>query len=142
VDSERRRDTADRPTGVDAGEESVHDSGDGAFQRGSWYVAVIVSESSSEAPNYAPLYEEAFLLVRARSLEQAAEKARAHIGQEAPYTSMTGQKVSWSRRLVEVGETLYDNFEDGREIYARFFRNYNAYELLEFEDLYQDDFSS
>ena len=98
----------------------------------SYYIAVIVSESRSSAPAYTPLYEESFVLIAASSLEEAWAKAEAR-KQDLTYENVYGDTVSWSPRLVGMGEALADVFEDGAEVYARFFRNRAAYDQLEFE---------
>lgn len=41
----------------------------------SFYIAMILYESSSSAPEYKPLYQECFVLIKATSLKEANEKA-------------------------------------------------------------------
>ena len=105
----------------------------------SYYFAVFVSESRRRSDEYAqapvdesdPLFEESFVLLAAGSFEEAVAKARSR-PPEPTYKNQYGETVTWSRRLVEVGEALSQTFED-TEVYARFFRNGRAYEQLEFE---------
>lgn len=44
----------------------------------SFYIAVILYESSLDGPDYKPLYEECFVLIKAISFEEAKEKALSH----------------------------------------------------------------
>lgn len=96
-----------------------------------FYIAVIVSESSSTAKDYVPLYEESFTLLKAASGEEAVERAKG-MAREADdqYENVYDDTVKWTATLVEVGATLCDTLEDGAEFYARFFRNMSAYENL------------
>lgn len=110
------------------------------MSQGGYYIAVIVSQASSTAEDHRGLYEETFVLLKASSLEEATERASARAREEGhEYRNAAGDTVTWSPQLVEVGETLVDSFEDGSEIYARFFRNRAAYEQLDFESWAKDD---
>jgi len=44
----------------------------------SFYIAVILYESSSNNPGYKPLCQECFVLIKASSLKEAQEKAFTH----------------------------------------------------------------
>ncbi len=104
-------------------------------QQSSYYIAVIVSRSSSTAIDYVPLCEESFVLLEATSLDEATEKAMARtVAEENQYENVYGDTITWSPRLVELGDALQDTFEDGSELYARFFRNHEAYEQLDFQN--------
>jgi hypothetical protein len=102
------------------------------------YIAVIVMASSSDAPDYEPLYEECFVLIEAVSPEEAREKALALAGERGTeYRNEMGETIRWSfHRLIDVNRLLEDSLEDGAELYARHFRNYEAYEA--FEELAQN----
>lgn len=104
-----------------------------------YYIAVVLSESSPNTPGNRPLYEESFMLVKASSLAEARDKAAEQSPAEHSYENVLGNTVTWSSEVVEVGEVLHDTFEDGSEIYARFFRNGAAYRALEFEDFYRQE---
>lgn len=99
----------------------------------SFYIAVILYESSSSAPEYKPLYEECFVLVKAISVEEAYEKALSHAKeQEGSYQNEYKDTITWSlKQVVDVNSVLSDEFDDGIELYARHFRNYEAYRLFE-----------
>ena len=101
------------------------------------YIAVILSESSSDAPGYRRFLEESFLLLEATSLEDAQAQATVHAGEPHEYQNQYGDTISWHREVVAVGEALTDRFESGAELYARFFRNREAYDQLGFEDFYR-----
>ena len=95
----------------------------------SFYIAVIIYESSSDIPDYQPLYEECFVLIRAISLEEAKKKALSHAQkQEGSYQNPYEQTITWFiKQIVDVNNVLYDIGEDVTELYARHFRNYEAY---------------
>lgn len=100
----------------------------------SWFVALILYGSSAEAaPTYTPLYEECFVLFRARSLEEAREKAERHAAQaETSYENVYGEQLHWRRKqVVDVAPSLDDSLEDGTELYARHFRDLAAYRAFE-----------
>lgn len=95
----------------------------------SFYIAVILYESSSNVPEYQPLFQEGFMLIKASSLEEAKEKAFLYGSQQqVSYQNENQETITWSlKHVVDVNSVLYDNLEDGTEIYARHFRNYEAY---------------
>ena len=101
----------------------------------SFYVAIALYESASSNPQCQTLYEECFVLLKAASLEQAREKALTFTKQqEGSYETEDKNMVTWSlKHIVDVAPILYESFEDGTELYARHFRNYEAY--LDFEPL-------
>ena len=83
-----------------------------------------------------------FVVITATSPEEALDKAmaRARWG-EQQYENVYGDVVTWNSTLVELGSALQDTFEDGTEIYARFFRNKAAYDKLDFENFGFEDFA-
>ncbi|WP_339376819.1 DUF4288 domain-containing protein, partial [Nostoc sp. 106C] len=100
------------------------------------YIAIILYKSSSDAPNYQPLYQESFVLIKAASLESAKVKALAHGKNESvSYTNENGETITWTLQLVlDVNSVLYndiDSSEDVIDLYTRHFRNYNAYQSFE-----------
>jgi hypothetical protein len=102
----------------------------------SFYIAIILYKSSSDKPDYQPLYQESFVLIKANSLEQAKAKALNHGNNESvSYTNETGETITWSlQQVVDVNSVLYDDFdsaEDAIDLYARHFRNYEAYHSFE-----------
>ena len=104
-----------------------------ASEEQSFYIAVILYETSSTAPEYKPLYQECFVLIKATSSEEANEKALIYaMRQEGSYQNEYNETITWSlKQVVDVNSVLYDEFEDGTELYARHFRNYEAYRLWE-----------
>ncbi|GAX41053.1 hypothetical protein NIES4075_20210 [Tolypothrix sp. NIES-4075] len=102
----------------------------------SFYIAIILYKSSSDKPDYQPLYQESFVLVKASSLESAKEKAIKHGKNEnVSYTNENGETITWSlQQVVDVNSVLDDDFdssEDCVDLYARHFRNYEAYQSFE-----------
>ncbi|MDZ8186838.1 MAG: DUF4288 domain-containing protein [Nostoc sp. ChiSLP02] len=102
----------------------------------SFYIAVILYESSSDALNYQPLYQECFVLIKATSLEKAKEKAVTYgKKQEVSYKNEEGETITWSlKQVIDVNSVLYDDFDsasNGLDLYARHFRNYEAYHSFE-----------
>ena len=94
-----------------------------------FYFVIVVYESTSDAPDDEPLYEECFMLITAASDEEARDKALRHANQPNSYKNVYGNTVTWTlKQLVDVRPTLdNDDFRDGVELYARFFQNYAAY---------------
>ncbi|GAB3557046.1 hypothetical protein J2S53_002261 [Actinopolyspora lacussalsi] len=97
------------------------------------YVAVLVTESTSDSPDFQPLYEESFVLLTAHSEEEAHEKAREYgKQQEISYHNEHQQLVTWRlKHVVEVKQIEDATFDDGSELYSRFFRNYARYRSFE-----------
>jgi hypothetical protein len=104
-----------------------------ADQGPSLYVAVLLYESASAAPGYLPLYEECFVLIKAGSPEEACEKALHHARcREVSYQNEKKETIRWSlKQVVDVSPALDDSLDDGSEIYARHFRNHEAYRSFE-----------
>ena len=109
------------------------------FQRGAeaveleHYVAVLLLEALSDAPDHEPLFEESFVLLTAETAEEAAEKAREYgKQQESSYVDEKDNPVSWKlKQVVEVKPLEDATLDDGAEIYSRFFRNHRAYTELD-----------
>jgi hypothetical protein len=99
------------------------------------YIAVLVYESSSSSPDYKTLFEESFMLIKASSLEEANQKAQGYANAHTcTFNNEVGDSITWKlKHIVDVNQVLYDVDLDGAEIYARHFRNYQAYK--EFEPL-------
>ncbi len=98
-----------------------------------FYIAVILYESSSDAPEYMPLYEESFVLIKATSEEEAWAKAQNYgKGEEVSYPNENREMISWSlKQVIDVTPVLAEKFDDGSELYSRYFRDYNAYRAFE-----------
>ena len=104
-----------------------------------FYLAVLVTEATKEDGAGEPLYEESFVLLTAESDEEAGEKA-AEYGkqQETSYRNENGDLVTWKlKHVVDVRKVEDATFDDGSELYSRFFRNYDAYRS--FEPLTEED---
>ena len=97
------------------------------------YVAIIIYESTSPSPEYRTLYEEEISLIEADSEEQAREKAFVHgKAQETTYKNQYGETLTVTfKTLVDVQQVLDSDFRDGSLLYARHFRDYEAYEAFE-----------
>ncbi|MBD2338638.1 DUF4288 domain-containing protein [Calothrix sp. FACHB-156] len=105
-------------------------------QAASFYIAIILYKSSSDAPGYQPLYQESFVLIKAASLEEAKIKAVNYGKDESvSYTNENGETITWSlQQVVNVNSVLYDEIdssEDVVDLYTRHFRNYEAYQSFE-----------
>ena len=63
------------------------------------------------------------------SLEQAREKALKYAKhQENSYRNIYKDTITWSlKHIIDVALVLDDSFDNGTELYARHFRNYQAY---------------
>jgi hypothetical protein len=96
------------------------------------YLAVLLVESRPSAGE--PLYQESFVLLTAESRAEAAEKAREHGKQlEATYEDENHQPVSWKlKRIAEVRRVEDATFDDGSELYTRFFSSYESYRAIGF----------
>ncbi len=99
----------------------------------SFYIAVIVYESSSDSPTYKILYEECFVTIQANSLDEAKQKAQNHGNkQNSSFKNSAGEQITWNlKSVVDVSPALYDEVADGVDFYSRHFRNYQAYEAFE-----------
>lgn len=97
------------------------------------YVAIVLYESWSPDPSYTPMYEECFTLLRAESDEQARARAKRHSrAHEICFNNSAGQEIHWKmKQVVDVNRVLSDTLDDGADIYARHFKNYEAYHAFE-----------
>ncbi|WP_406186919.1 DUF4288 domain-containing protein [Streptomyces sp. NBC_01006] len=99
------------------------------------YVAVLVcvAESAAASGGQAPLYRESFVLLTARTEDEARSKARAHgEGLETSYRNEKGELITWTfRQLVDVAEVPDDRLGDGADLYTRHFRDFAAYTAFE-----------
>jgi hypothetical protein len=99
----------------------------------SLYIAVLLYEARADDASKAPLYQESFVVLHATSEEEARRMALAHAQQQqTSYASADGATIQWSlKHLVDVSPCLEDELKHGAEIYARHFRNYEAYRAFE-----------
>lgn len=98
-----------------------------------YYVAVVVYESASESPDYTPFYEECITLVKANSEDEARSKVE-DLGKNrsTKYTNIDGQEISWSLHdIVDISPMLEDSLGEVTEIYARHFKDIDAYRKFE-----------
>ena len=97
------------------------------------YVCVCVYEAKSNAPDFSALYEERLVLLSAMSEEEARGKAQQLLGKEAhEYVNVEGASVIWTCKcIVDVALVVDESFDDGAEIYGRYFRDFDAYEKFE-----------
>ncbi len=101
--------------------------------KSSFYMAVILYEAQSDAPDYKPLYEESFVLIRASTEDEAREKAAIYTQEQlSSYQNEFGETITWVvKHIIDVSPVLTDTIEDGSELYARHFRDYQAYSAFE-----------
>jgi hypothetical protein len=97
------------------------------------YVAVLLTEATSEAAGHEPLYAEDFVLLSADNEEEARAKALARgKAQETSYRNENGELISWKLlHVVDVNEVLDTPLHDGADLYSRHFRDYRAYRAFE-----------
>jgi hypothetical protein len=107
-------------------------------QASSFYIVVLLLESIIARPDCKPLYEERFLLIKATSEEEARKKAIQQNNQPLIYQNQYSETVTWTfKEVVEAKEVNIDKLVDGTEIFARFFRNYEAYNTA-FQQKFED----
>lgn len=97
-----------------------------------WYVANVLFKSCHE-PNLSEvsaLWEEAFLLVEATSVEGAEEKALSiAVANEVSYKGVAGEAIHWRvERVLRV--VPCEDLSDGAEIFSRHLRNEEAISLM------------
>jgi len=97
------------------------------------YIAVILLESSSDASNYRPMYEESYVEITALSEDDAQKKAiELAKSREASFDNKDGDKITWKfNQLVDIAESLDDSNGDIRELYSRHFHDIDAYKSME-----------
>ncbi|NOS89955.1 MAG: DUF4288 domain-containing protein [Methylococcaceae bacterium] len=98
-----------------------------------YYIAVILYESTSNLPGYKPLYQESFVLIKGASEEDAKVKAQDYgLKEETSYLNENQQMIVWSlKKIIDVTPVLEETLSDGSEVYTRHFRNYEAYWAFE-----------
>ncbi|MBE9079737.1 DUF4288 domain-containing protein [Romeria aff. gracilis LEGE 07310] len=98
-----------------------------------FYIAIVLYESASTASDYQSLYEEEMVLVEASTEEEARAKGLEYAKhQESSYLNDSGETITQRFKcLVDVQQVLYDQFKDGTPLYARHFRNLDAYQAFE-----------
>ncbi|MBA2662899.1 MAG: DUF4288 domain-containing protein [Bradymonadaceae bacterium] len=96
------------------------------------YVVVLAIERTFTGdPDADSLFEESFLLVRARDEEHAVELATQRVQPALQFENQYGEEVVWTlRRVVDVAEVSADPLAPVAEIYSRFFGDWNAYDSL------------
>lgn len=101
------------------------------------YIAIVLYEYSCPNPDYESLFEECWSIIDADSVEQARQKVETLAQQnEDSYQNQYGETITVKvKHIVDVAPLLYLNRSiiDGTDLYARFFRNYQAY--CDFEPL-------
>ena len=94
----------------------------------SFYIAAVLIESSSDAPDFQPLYEERFILVSAQSEEEAQEKAARSIEPPYSYHNQYGETITCSlKEVIDVKPMTSETIIDGSELFYRYFRDYEGY---------------
>jgi hypothetical protein len=80
------------------------------------FVAIVVYESSSETPDYVPLYDESFLVLKARTKDEAYQRVEQYVSTEmTSYLNESGERIVWRlRRIVDVAPVLEDREGDVR----------------------------
>ena len=98
-----------------------------------YYVAIIVYKSASDSAGYTPLYEECITLVKANTMDEARSKVEDLTKHRSTkYKNAEGQEISWSLySIVDINPMLEDSFDEVTEIYARHFRDIEAYRKFE-----------
>lgn len=97
------------------------------------YIAVLLYESTSQSGAKKPLYQESFVLLQASGEEEARARAVEHARQqEVHYKNAEGETIQCSlKHVIDVSSVLDDELKDGAELYARHFRDYEAYHAFE-----------
>ncbi|MFI6867059.1 DUF4288 domain-containing protein [Nocardia sp. NPDC050406] len=97
------------------------------------YIAIVLYETSSDAADYEPLYREDVVVVYAESPERARERVLARArAEEGSYANEAGDTITWSfKQLVDCNRALEDDLGRDADLYARHFRDYDAYRRFE-----------
>ena len=98
-----------------------------------WYAGVLVTKSASDREDYVPLFEESVVVVTALDEDEARRKIQALAARESQtsYLTADGARVSWELVHVLDVQALRTAPEDGATVYARHFRDYEAYRRFE-----------
>ena|SRR5690242_3115800 len=92
------------------------------------YIAAVLIESSSDAPDFQPLHEERFVLVSAQSEQEAQDKAARLIELPYSYQNQYGETITCSlKEVVDVKPMTSETIIDGSELFYRCFRDYEGY---------------
>ena len=94
------------------------------------YIALLLFVSSSDSDDYRPLYSEDIVLLHARSVAHATQKA-GQLGEsrQTTYRNDRGEQITWSLlRIADVTPALYDRLDEDVELYSRHFHDLQAYE--------------
>lgn len=97
------------------------------------YIAILLYETSSDAADYEPLYREDVVVVYAESLDAARGRVMARArAEEGSYENEAGEVITWRlKHLVDFNRALEDDLGQDADLYARHFRDYNAYRAFE-----------
>ncbi|OSY42168.1 MULTISPECIES: DUF4288 domain-containing protein [Pseudonocardia] len=93
------------------------------------YVAILLFESTSSAPDHRPLYREDIVTLRARSLRSARDRAERH-GRAAEISHMNQAGEEIKDRLLEVVDVapaLDETDTSPADLYSRHFRDLTSY---------------
>ena len=97
------------------------------------FVAILLFESSSSAPDYRPLYREDIVTLRAPSLREARDRVKRH-GRDAQisYSNQVGEEIrDRLLEVVDVAPALYENDTSPADLYSRHFRDLTSYRTFE-----------
>ena len=99
----------------------------------SLFIALLLNESTSDAEDYAPLYEELTILIRANNLDDAHAKALAQGGTLThSFENAKGETIHWKfRTVVDIVPVLSEDLGEVTELYCRHFHDIEAYERFE-----------
>ncbi|WP_428261774.1 DUF4288 domain-containing protein [Haliangium sp.] len=97
------------------------------------YIAVLLFESVAPSGSKESLFQETFVLLRAADEGEARAQALAHGRRSCTsYENAAGETIQWTlKHLVDVTPVLDDELTHGSELYARHFKNYQAYRDFE-----------
>ncbi|MGW0178226.1 DUF4288 domain-containing protein [Nocardia sp. NPDC003345] len=103
------------------------------------YIAITLFEFTSDAPDHVPLYREDVTLLYADSEAQARELAEENFRSDGEtYTSAAGYNVTVTpTAVIDVVAALIDDLSEGGDLYARHFRDFEAYS--KWEPMLNDD---
>ena len=97
-----------------------------------WFAGVLLTKSSSDRDGHKPLFEESVVVVSAINLAEAKRKIdELAAGEVTSYVAVDGARISWELLHVLDVQELRTAPEDGATIYARHFRDYEAYRRFE-----------
>ncbi|MEV4124669.1 DUF4288 domain-containing protein [Nocardia sp. NPDC049707] len=99
----------------------------------SLFVAVVVYQSTSDAPDYRSLYQEDFVLIHSESEEMARQRAlEIAKEQECVYRNEKGENITVAFKcLVDVSPAIDDELSNDAVLYTRHFRDYESYRRME-----------